>query len=139
MSPLLQHRKCYEVCSRLFVLITLAVFGQIVFGFSAKADSTSGNRLTYLDASEPFHVGLHFPKLTTPQWIDDPKVDAVVTLGIDDMAQSTRYEAFLRPILDRLKRIDGRAPVSIFSNAVNPQETRFQEWLKEGLTTYPGY
>lgn len=134
MSPLLQHRKCYEVCSRLFVLITLAVFGQIVFGFSAKADSTSGNRLTYLDASEPFHVGLHFPKLTTPQWIDDPKVDAVVTLGIDDMAQSTRYEAFLRPILDRLKRIDGRAPVSIFSNAVNPQETRFQEWLKEGLS-----
>lgn len=88
----------------------------------------------YLDGADPFHVGPHFPRLTTPQWVGEPGVEAVVTLGIDDMSQSDRYEQFLRPILDRLHRIEGRAPVSIFSNALNPQDPRLASWLKEGLS-----
>lgn len=94
----------------------------------------TGNRLAYLDGADPFHVGVHFPRLTTPQWVGEPGVDVVVTLGIDDMSQSARYEEFLRPILERLKRIDGRAPVSIFSNALNPVDPQLQRWLREGLT-----
>ena len=92
------------------------------------------NRLTYLDAGSPFHVGRHFPKLTTPQWVGEPGVDAVVTLGIDDMSSSARYEQFLRPILERLQRIDGRAPVSIFCNAVTPDDPQLAAWLREGVS-----
>src|SRR3989442_13297572 len=81
-----------------------------------EADSPSptrpdGNRLTYLDQSDPFYVGRDFPKLTTPQWVGEPGVEAVVILGIDDLNQPDRWEKFLRPILARLKQIDGRAPV----------------------------
>ncbi|MCC6233175.1 MAG: c-type cytochrome [Verrucomicrobiales bacterium] len=92
------------------------------------------NRLTYLDGEDPFHPGLHFPRLTTPQWVGEPGVDVVVTLGIDDMRDSRPYEAFLRPILERLKQIDGRAPLSIFCNAVSPGDPQFTSWLAEGVS-----
>jgi putative membrane-bound dehydrogenase-like protein len=108
-------------------LITLVSLAPSLFAADA-------NRLTYVDSAEPFHVGAHFPKLTTPQWVGDTNVEVVVTLGIDDMRESARYEAFLRPILDRLKRIDGRAPVSIFCNSVAPDDPQLQTWLKEGLS-----
>jgi putative membrane-bound dehydrogenase-like protein len=100
----------------------------------AAAAAAPGNRLTYLDAADPFHVGTHFPRLITPQWVGEPGVKAVVTLGIDDLRQSAPYERFLGPILDRLREIDGRAPVSLFCNALDPEESRFQAWLSEGIT-----
>ena len=50
-----------------------------------------------------------FPKLVTPQWVGEPGVEAVVILAIDDMRGPEKWEAFLRPILERLKKIDGRA------------------------------
>src|ERR1043165_9419050 len=79
--------------------------------------STNGNRLAYLDSDDPFYPGLHFPKLITPQWVGEKGVDAVVVLAIDDMRNNEpRYETMLRPILERLKKIDGRAPVSIMVN-----------------------
>jgi putative membrane-bound dehydrogenase-like protein len=96
--------------------------------------STDANRLTYLDESDPFHPGLQFPKLTTPQWVGEPGVEAVVILSIDDLRETERYEKFLRPILERLKRIDGRAPVSIMVNAIAPTNSQLQSWLKEGLS-----
>ena len=52
---------------------------------------------------------------STPQWVGEPDVDAVVVLAIDDMRDPKKYETFLRPILNRLKKIDGRAPVSIMT------------------------
>jgi len=79
-------------------------------------------------------VGLKFPKLTAPQWVGEPGVEAVVILAIDDMRDPQKYETFLRPILDRLKQIDGRAPVSIFCNQLDSQDPRLQAWLKEGLS-----
>ena len=96
--------------------------------------SQDPNRLVYLDEADPFHVGLHFPRLETPQWIGEKGVEAVVTFGIDDMREHGRYEAFLRPILERLKQVDGRAPVSIFSNTIHPKEPHLQKWLAEGVT-----
>ena len=92
------------------------------------------NRLTYLEEVDPFHPHRDFPKLTTPQWVGEKGVDAVVTFGIDDMRGPEKYEAFLRPILERLKKIDGRAPVSIFTNAFNPDHPQAKTWLEEGLT-----
>jgi len=47
--------------------------------------STNGNALTFLDSTDPFYVGVQFPKLITPQWVGEPGVDAVVILAIDDM------------------------------------------------------
>src|SRR5207248_564341 len=41
---------------------------------------------------------------------------------------------FLRPILNRLKQIDGRAPVSIFCNRLDAQNPQLQAWLNEGLS-----
>src|SRR5438552_3360774 len=79
-----------------------------------------GNRLTYLDGNDPYYVSRQFPRLATPQWIGEEGVEAVVIFAIDDMRDHARYEAFLRPILRRLQQIDGRAPVSIMTNRIDP-------------------
>src|SRR4051794_30657267 len=68
------------------------------------ARPSSANTLTYLDSSDPFYANQTFPKLTTPQWVGEPGVDAVVILAVDDMTDSGKYETFLRPILNRLKQ-----------------------------------
>ena len=65
------------------------------------------DRLAHLDTNNPYHVGLDSPKLITPQWVGEKGVEAVVILAIDDMRDTGRYEAFLRPVLQRLKKIDG--------------------------------
>jgi putative membrane-bound dehydrogenase-like protein len=96
--------------------------------------AADGNRLTYLDESDPYYVSRGFPRLITPQWVGEDGVEAVVVLAIDDMRDPEKYEKFLRPILQRLKRIDGRAPVSIMTNQVDPKDARLQGWLKEGLS-----
>ncbi|MCH2211741.1 MAG: c-type cytochrome [Fuerstiella sp.] len=98
-----------------------------------------GNRLTYLGSDSPYYVSHEFPKLITPQWVGDDAVEAVVVLAIDDMrdsgkAMSATYENYLRPILQRLKQIDGRAPVSIMTNRVVPDDDLLPPWLDEGLT-----
>jgi putative membrane-bound dehydrogenase-like protein len=93
-----------------------------------------GNRRAYLDDVELYYPHKDFPKLITPQWVGEPGVDAVVVLAIDDMRDPERYEAFLRPILNRLKVIDGHAALSIMTNQVRPDHPRLQSWLKEGLS-----
>src|SRR5215510_16613046 len=96
--------------------------------------ASPGNRLAYLDELDPYYPHAKFPKLITPQWVGEPGVEAVVILAIDDMREPQKYETFLRPLLDRLKQIDGRAPVSIFCNQLDPQNPQLGTWLKEGLS-----
>ncbi|HEV7402594.1 MAG TPA: PVC-type heme-binding CxxCH protein [Chthoniobacteraceae bacterium] len=98
------------------------------------ADPAGGNRLAYLDDPTPYWPTPQSPKLTTPQWVGEAGVEAVVVLAIDDMRDPAKYETFLRPILERLKRIDGRAPVSIMTNTVPVDDSHFAGWLKEGLS-----
>src|SRR5690606_8836150 len=74
------------------------------------------------------------PKLTAPQWVGEEGVEAVVVLAIDDMRGHAKWEEYLRPILDRLKKIDRRAPVSIMTCSIDPAEPHLQTWLKEGLS-----
>ncbi|SVD11376.1 uncharacterized protein METZ01_LOCUS364230, partial [marine metagenome] len=93
-----------------------------------------GNRLVHLDDPSPFYPHLDFPRLTTPQWVGEEGVEAVVTLGIDDMRATAKYEQFLRPILERLKKIDGRAPVSIMTCRIAPDDPQVKTWLAEGLS-----
>lgn len=106
----------------------------LTFLVSSTVCAGDGNRLSYLDESDPYYVSRTFPRLTTPQWIGEDGVDAVVVIAIDDMREPEKYEQFLRPILQRLKKIDGRAPVSIMTNRVDPRHPRLQSWLKEGLS-----
>ena len=98
-----------------------------------------GSSATHADAAPPDDVNPYYPRrdstrLTTPRWVGEPGVEAVVVLAIDDMRDPAVYEKYLRPILDRLKAIDGRAPVSIMTCQVDPKDPRLQGWLKEGLS-----
>ncbi len=86
------------------------------------------------DPFNPYYPHRDTPRLTTPQWVGEPGVEAVVVLAIDDMRDPAVYEKYLRPILNRLKAIDGRAPVSIMTNRVDPKDPRLQAWLREGLS-----
>ena len=92
------------------------------------------NRLAYLDTLDPYYVSRPFPKLVTPQWVGEDGVDAVVILAIDDMMRPPEYERYLRPILDRLKRIDGKAHLSIMTRSIKPNDPLLQKWLAEGVS-----
>ncbi len=109
----------------------LLVFLALLFPLPAAA--ADGNRLAYLDTLSVYHPGRHFPRLITPQWVGDRDVEAVVVLAIDDMRGHEQWERYLRPILERLKKIDGRAPVSIMSCTPDLKQPHLQRWLKEGL------
>ena len=107
-------------------LLTLAVFAA-----SAFAD---GHRLKYLDDDDPFYPHRNLARLSTPQWVGEEGVEAVVILSIDDLRETQKYEGYLRPVLERLKQIDGRAPFSIFCCQFPPDDPLFQTWLKEGVS-----
>ncbi len=116
-------------------LLVLALIGpSLTRSQTPSTNGHQGNRLTHLDSTDPFYPDGNFPKLTTPQWVGETDVDAVVILAIDDLRDTKKYETFLRPLLERLKKIDGRAPVSIFANTFAPGDPQFQTWLKEGLS-----
>jgi hypothetical protein len=128
-----------SVMKRLGLPLAVLVLSFGIFAFqSAAAVSNpwqSANRLVYLNHQDPFYPDANFPKLITPQWVGESGVDAVVILSIDDLRESTKYETFLRPILERLKRIDGRAPVSVMTcNYRTNDLLQFQNWLAEGLS-----
>src|SRR5262249_50946149 len=83
------------------------------------AQAGEANRLAYLDENDPFYVSRSFPKLVTEQWVGEPGVQAVVILAVDDLRDKTdKWEKFLRPIIDHLKTIEGRAPISVMSNRI---------------------
>ncbi len=64
----------------------------------------------------------------------EAEIEAVAILAIDDMRGFEKWETYLRPILERLKQIDGRAPTSIMTNQVKPDEPHLQRWLAEGVS-----
>lgn len=115
-------------------MLHAAALAATVLCLSSLAPAADANRLAYLDQPDLYYVGLDFPKLITPQWLGEPGVQAVVILAIDDMRGHERWEAYLRPLLTRLKQIDGRAPVSIMTCQVDPMEPHLQRWLREGLS-----
>ncbi len=108
--------------------------GSTSFAAEIKQTRTEGNRLVYLDQDDPYYVSQKFPKLVTPQWYGDKRVKAVCVLAIDDMRDINKYETYLRPILERLKEIDGRAGSSIMTCSVDPKSPHLQKWIKEGVS-----
>lgn len=102
---------------------------------SSIAAAGDGNRLAHVDEPcTPYYAGLHTPKLITPQWVGEPGVEAVVVLSTDDLRDPARHESFLRPIVNRLKEIDGRAPVSLMTNQTDPNHPQLKKWLGEGAS-----
>jgi putative membrane-bound dehydrogenase-like protein len=106
----------------------------LTLALSISAAAVDGNRFTHLNRADSYYVSRVFPKLVTPQWVGEAGVDAVVILAIDDMRGPDKWEAYLRPILDRLKKIDGRAPVSIMTCQIDPKHSHLQTWLQEGVS-----
>ncbi|MEM7383579.1 MAG: PVC-type heme-binding CxxCH protein [Verrucomicrobiota bacterium] len=100
--------------------------------------NTDANRLAHLNGpTDPYYPESGAgpaARLVTPQWIGEPDVDAVVLLSIDDMRESAPYEAYLRPILDRLAESVTGSPVTIFTNTIDPADPHLQQWLDEGLS-----
>ena len=100
-----------------------------------EAIASDANRLAYLDdPCNPFYPTRNTAKLTTPQWVGEPGVEAVIVLSCDDLSDPQRHETYLRPILERLAKIDGRAPVSLFATKVDPQHPQLQQWLRQGVS-----
>ncbi len=111
----------------------LALWATILLAIPVSAADV-GNRLAYLDEfCDPYYVGLDCAKFVTPQWIGDEGVELAIVLAIDDLGDPAVYEKFLRPVFERLKQIDGRAPVSIMTSRIDPADPRLQGWLKEGV------
>jgi putative membrane-bound dehydrogenase-like protein len=103
---------------------------------SAKALSSreTRDRLVHIDSNDPYYVHRGFPKLTTPQWVGERGVDAVVVLAIDDMTDNAdRYETYLKPIIDRLRAIDGRGAVSVMTCHADPRDPRIQRLIEQGV------
>ena len=93
------------------------------------------NRFVALDAPpNPYWVSRTTAKLITPQWIGETGVEAVIVLAIDDLKDPPKYEAFLRPILRRLKQIDSGSGMSIMTVRVDPADPQLQKWLQEGVS-----
>lgn len=106
----------------------------ILFALVFTSSALAAGRVVNLDADSPYYPNRNYAKLITPQWVGEEGVEAVIILAIDDMRDQPRYEKFLRPILNRLKKIDGRAPLSIMTCKIDPATPALQGWLKEGLS-----
>ena len=145
-----------KIPRRRFISRTLQATGALaVSGLLPSAElrgqSGPGSRFNYLEERDPYYPNLHFPKLTTPMWVGEKGVDAVVLLTVDDMGRERAtgkiyqpfaeldlspqvYSQVLRPLAERLKQIDGRAPITIFANQVEPENPLLQRLLQEGLS-----
>src|SRR5262245_41813046 len=82
----------------------------------------------------PYYVNRTYPKLITPPWVGEGGGEAVGGHGIDGRREPKKWESDRRPILPGRKKIDGRAPVSIMTCKIEPNEPHLQAWLKEGLS-----
>ena len=107
----------------------------LVIGFAMECGAESkANRLTYLDEADPYYVSRTFPKLTTPMWIGEEGVEAVIILSIDDMSDPAKYATHLQPIFDHLKKIDDRTPVSILTNRPAIDDPQLETFIRQGIS-----
>src|SRR5689334_9619725 len=85
--------KKFRFSSRRGLIMTRHTAPFIIFFFAcAAAHAGDGNRLTYLDENNPYYPNRNFPKLTTPMWVGEDGVEAVVIIAIDDMRGHEKWE-----------------------------------------------
>jgi len=114
---------------RLLLLLAILVSSPLAFLYAGDA-----NRLTYLDDNSPYFPSGAFPKLVTPQWVGLPKVEAVVILSVNDLGAPEKTDAYIAPIVARLKQIEGRAPLSLMICGLDPQSPLVRRWMADGLS-----
>ncbi len=127
--------------SKLLAALSVALF---LSGGRLAAEERVGSRFTYLDELDPYYPHADFPKLTTPMWVGEEGVDAVVLLSVDDMGGPPfrprydvgpeAFERFLAPLIERLRKIDGRAPIAVMTCQTPPESLTVQQLLKLGLS-----
>lgn len=109
------------------------VFGCLVATAVFAGDGRLGNRFAHLDDPiNPYWVSLSTARLVTPQWVGERDIDAVAILSIDDMRDPLKYETFLRPLIDRIKRYQGRAGFTIFTNSIDPYDPLLMHLQNQG-------
>ena len=111
--------------------------GTLLMGlFFLPVQGAEGNRLAHLDEpNNPWQFDQQSPKLITPQWIGEDGVEGVAVLAIDDMSgDGQHFRNYLSPIIERLKKIDGRGPVSITSNRPEPDHPNMQWFFEQGVS-----
>jgi len=118
---------------------------------SVGAGDSVGNRFAYLDEDNPYYPDGDFPKLITPMWVGEDGVDAVICLTIDDMCRTFPegkrprglpsyarrpkvYYDFLKPVIDRLQEIDGRAPVTAFCLQLDAEDKLVRHMQELGMS-----
>ncbi len=113
----------------------LISLGGVWCNVAVLATSGIGNRLAYLERTDPYYPDESFPRLITPQWIGEEGVEAVFVLAADDllMNNAPSFEALLRPVIERLQQLQGRSAVSIMANRVASDDPLVARWLPEGL------
>jgi len=93
------------------------------------------NQLLYLETTLVYYPNTRFPKLTTPMWIGEPEVETAIILSFDDMRYVKSYDRSIRPVLVRLKEIEGgRSPLSVMANRAHPKQPILQKWINDGIT-----
>ncbi len=125
-----------RVLQSLSLIATVALVALFLrLGFESEPFVSVPEPVAYRDHfTNPYWPSITSPKLTTPQWIGENGVEAAAVLSIDDMRGIEPYQSFVEPILQRLEAIDGRAPLSIFTNQIDPNEPQIQRWLNRGVS-----
>jgi len=96
---------------------------------------TRGNRLAHLDREDPYYVDHESARLVTPQWVGEAGVECVIVPAIDDLRDNAAHlDALIRPMIERLKAIDGRAPITHFALRCEADDPLVRRWLDEGLS-----
>ena len=116
-----------------FPIAAAAIFSLL---FNLSVQSSEANRLAHLDEpNNPWQVNIKSAKLITPQWIGEEGVKGVAVLAIDDMSgDGQNFRDYLTPIIERLKLIDGRGPVSITCNRPEPDHANMQWFFEQGVS-----
>ena len=116
-----------------FPIAVAAIFSLL---FNLPVQSSEANRLAHLDEpNNPWQVNIKSAKLITPQWIGEKGVQGVAVLAIDDMSgDGQNFRDYLTPIIERLKLIDGRGPVSITCNRPEPDHANMQWFFEQGVS-----
>jgi hypothetical protein len=95
--------------------------------------AADANRLVELDGETSSTGRTVRPRLTTPQWVGEEGVDCVVLLGLEAEGTLAEWQPVVRPVVERLKQIEGRAPLSLFARDVDPGEPPLRTWLLDGV------
>ncbi|HEY4312829.1 MAG TPA: polysaccharide deacetylase family protein [Pirellulales bacterium] len=120
------------------VVVALIVIGglsRFVMG-EGSPPAVNADRLNYLYGVNPYYVSGAFAKLTTPQWLGEKGVDAVVVLAIDDLRpkDQKKYSDYLAPVIQAMQGLRPAGTMSIMACSVAPQIPELRQLRQQGVS-----